>query len=450
MKHIFISLFIFLSCVSVAHADDVSLFSFVTDPQTVAPGVVSKEITVQAQSAPGVSQTIPETYDLSFVSSSATGQFQNSSGNAVSTVMSKNTANRTFYYIDSTEGDVLLTVTATGRESKKTFTTTQHITISTSQPSSGETASSTTSGSQTSSSGSTTSTGSANSAHSSPAPLSNTSTTMDFEISAGRSRLTTVGNPIVFRADATKTINVSEQNIMYSWSFGDGTVAQGKIVSHVYRFPGDYAVVLNGSFSDKSAVARAAVRVVAPVLSMHRVPGGIEVNNISATEINLGGWKLIGQREFDIPQDTLVANGKSVTFAEENISVGLGDVRLVNPLGREYAVATTSLATTTPAVASSTPSASLDEIALKVSQTAEQLASLSYARVLSSASMTSPAPTPVDRPISLSENAGVVATSELPQVANVFEASRRVSVFDRIFGWPMKGMHFIESLFIEE
>ena len=91
----------------------VSQFVFITEPQTVSIGVSSETITIQSQNSQGVSENITETHDLVFTSISPTGQFFNTSGNPVSTTMSKNTANKNFLYQDSTVGTYTLTITAT-------------------------------------------------------------------------------------------------------------------------------------------------------------------------------------------------------------------------------------------------------------------------------------------------------------------------------------------------
>lgn len=128
MKKLFIILFIFLSFSSVSSAE-VSQFSFITPEQVVAPGSLSQALTLQSQSSGGVSEFVVETMDLSFRSTSPTGKFVGASGKQTSKTMSKNTAKRTFYYTDPTSGKHTLTVTVTGRTSKKSFSVSQTITI---------------------------------------------------------------------------------------------------------------------------------------------------------------------------------------------------------------------------------------------------------------------------------------------------------------------------------
>jgi hypothetical protein len=117
----------------------VSQIVFTTDSQTVAPGNTSEAITIQTQDESGTKFSTPETIDLTFQSSSDTGEFLSSSGKVMSkATMNKNTANRTFYYRDSTDGSYEITVNATQRESGGSWSASQTINISSSVPSNPE------------------------------------------------------------------------------------------------------------------------------------------------------------------------------------------------------------------------------------------------------------------------------------------------------------------------
>jgi len=112
----------------------VSEFVFITVPVQIQVNEVSKAITIESRNSNGVKEPIQETVDLKFTSSSGSGIFLGSTGKPVGTVMSKNTANRTFYYKDSKEGDFVLTIVATGRDSKQSFTVSQHVYIGVPMP----------------------------------------------------------------------------------------------------------------------------------------------------------------------------------------------------------------------------------------------------------------------------------------------------------------------------
>lgn len=174
----------------------------------------------------------------------------------------------------------------------------------------------------------------ANSAHSSPAPTNESKSKIDFEVYAGRDRLTTVGNNVVFKAEMLKTQGITEQSINFQWSFGDGSVGFNKTTTHAYRFPGEYNVVLNATYEDKQAVSRLVVRVVYPEIVIQKIEGGVEVYNKTKQEINLNDWTLQSLfRVFKFPTDTLLSSNQKVVFPDNVTGLSLGDVKLINPFG---------------------------------------------------------------------------------------------------------------------
>ena len=60
---------------------------FTNDARTVKPGVISEEIIVQTQNDSAVAEKVDETNDVTFTSTSATGEFLSGTGNAVSKTM---------------------------------------------------------------------------------------------------------------------------------------------------------------------------------------------------------------------------------------------------------------------------------------------------------------------------------------------------------------------------
>ncbi len=456
MKKYNISFVLFLCiffCAHYVYADDIAVFKFVTDPQTIDVGQVSKDITIQSQNASGASQPIPETYDLGFTSTSGTGSFLNSSGNAVSTVMSKNTANRTFFYKDTAQGDFVITVTATGRESKKVFTATQHIFVGVTNPDTGGTSTTTDTTATTTEEKIVEKIIYISSAHSSPVPVSTLKEGIEFEISAGRDRLASVGNTVLFRVVPTKLQNVSGSNIAYTWSFGDGTVGTGDVVSHVYRFAGDYAVITNGVFSDKQAVSRLLVKVISPDVALARVVGGVEVWNKSSSEINLEGWSLVGNNKiFNFPADTIIGVNKKIVFANEITGMSDGVVRFVNSIGKVFASldgvdsvqSVVSIASTTPV--------DLNEISQKIETVKNTLTMISIVpkqKMVNLSQKIIPVPA-IHTSTTPPKIQTIDSSTQVANVVTVFEAPQKTGVVSSIFDWPTKGFNFIRRLFVEE
>ncbi|MEI6843268.1 MAG: PKD domain-containing protein [bacterium] len=429
-------------------------FVFSTDPQTINPGDLSGPITIQSRTDSGDPLKVTQTTYIAFTSSSATGQFVSSSGVELTPTkiyISTGDTSRTVYYKDTSSGDfTITTVLATGAERTQVATITQHITVGGGGSGGGSTATTT---DQTASGTNTTTTTTTTSdytpsAHSSPASLSNADEPMTFEISAGRSRLTSVGNTLAFVATPTKLQKVSEQMIFYTWSFGDGSTGQGSVVNHSYKFPGEYSVVVNATAVDKQAVDRITVKVVSPDISISKVSDGVEVYNKTNAEINLEGWTLSGGvKVFTFPKDTLIPAGKKVVFPNDVTGMYATSIALYNPLGRQFAYVVDTLPT--PIARSSQVSLAMSERAIPetVSETIPKAVTTDAPKAHSLLSAQIQKATPIKNEVATS---GENNTDQTANVTEVFQAPKRVGFINTLFSWPISGFNFIKHLFVEE
>ena len=313
------------------------------------------------------------------------------------------------------------------------------------------------------------------SAHSSPVGVSDVEEKMEFEVSVGRDRLTTIGNNLVFRAVPTKIQSISEGSVIYQWSFGDGTIGTGNFVNHTYRFAGDYSVLVNASYFDKQAVSRAKVKVVMPKVLLTRVLDGIEVMNNSGVEINLEGWQLVGLRKtFIFPKDTLISNSKKITFADEVTGVESGDVQLLNPINKEFArvnsesvVPTSALLVPVIRPIPINPPINLSDIQTKINEVKTKLAQISPqlsqsepvkievslkpsfmdSKTSSTGVILVNAPTPK---IQLKKETSTENINQVENTAVIFEAQKQISFISTIFSWPLRGFNFMKRLFVED
>jgi len=421
---------------------------------------MSGKINVQASSP------VTETTYLVFISTSPSGQFLNSSGNpqTSSVYISTGDSNRSLYYKDSTAGDFIITAVVQNKAKTSTLATiSQHIYIG--QNGSTNNASSTVSNSSTATSTTTTDNVSTlsvetlsntMSAHSSPALLSQTEEKLDFEISAGRDRLTEVGSNVLFRAVPTKFDKIPEQGIVYQWSFGDGTTGQSNNINHTYKFAGEYSVVVNAGYSDKQAVSRMTVKVVWPDISLAKISGGLQISNNSKTEINLEGWSLSGvAKAFIFPKDTLIPSGKKVIFADEITGISDASIKILNPMAKEFAsIIVEKSSTTKPEIKIETLATStmvnLDDIQAKINDVKNKLAKISSTsqsqelnKILQNNVATSSPRVPLGERKVPTTNMGL-------NTATVFQALAQKSFVSSIFSWPIRGFNFIKHLFIED
>ncbi len=445
MKKIIITLFVlvsyFTSFPSIVYAD-VTRFSFITEPQTIGVNISSETITIQSQNSSGLSEDITETADIVFTSTSATGQFLSTSGNPVSTTMSRNTANKNFLYKDGTAGTYTITITATGRTSLSTFTASQQIVV-------GESSSQTSNSTSTEESEVATSTPAPtpvviNSAHSSPVPLSDTENKMEFEVSAGRSRLVMVGSPIFFTATPTRLQNIAERSISYEWSFGDGAIDKGLTVGHSYNFPGEYSVVLNAYASDKQAVSRTLVKVVSPVFVLLKVSGGVEILNKSAFEVNLENWNLSGGgRSFTFPKDTIISSGNTIIFADNVTGITGDNIKITNPKGKLFGEIQSVLSTTTKP-----DQMDLISIQNKITEIKAEIAKINPEPKVSNISVKQVKIIPVKNDVQQEKLSN--DSDQLANTIQIFEGPKKQGIISSLFSWPIKSIDFIRGLFIEE
>jgi hypothetical protein len=288
---IFVSL-LFMVAVS-AYAATVSKISFTSEERSVPVNQISEGLTIQSQDSSSTSIPTPETLDLEFFSTSQTGEFLSSTGNPATKTMNKNTSNRTFYYRDSSSGVFTITVKAIGRDTGEAFEASQKISVGTTAGNTGEILGANTEVSNLS----------ATSGASTPAY---SALETKLEVSAGQDRLTSPGSPLNFQAQIKKNTS-SNSSIKFSWSFGDGSVGDGPLVTHTYKYPGEYALVLNASSGNVFASSRLKVLVVDPEISISDKGDYVEILNNSKYELNLFNWKMVSDnRGFVFQPDTIV------------------------------------------------------------------------------------------------------------------------------------------------
>ena len=159
-------------------------------------------------------------------------------------------------------------------------------------------------------------------------------------VDAGPSkRIALVGADAVFNGVAHGLQGEIISNARFIWSFGDGSIKEGKSVSHAYRYPGEYIVILEGSSGEYSASDKILVTVIPAQISIDSIGASndffVSLKNGTKYEINLEGWVLrSGNTRFMIPANTFIVPSKNLQFAQ-NIT-GLpysNDIVLLYPSG---------------------------------------------------------------------------------------------------------------------
>lgn len=315
---------------------EVTAVAFVSPEQTVAPNKVSEQLTMQMQDDSGNAAKAPSTACASLSSSSGSGQFSSSATNwnpvNVLTI-SKNSANRNFYYQDSSAGVHTMTVRVAlksegeGRscaswpfaEWGSVWSASQQITVEAANVTREESSAAATSTQSTD-----TATSSQDQSIPPMAPPSgNGSVGGAYEqrifASAKVPQKTAAGADTAFEAVAIGLLKEPIPNARFVWSFGDGASAEGKKAYHAYHYPGSYVVLVTASSGEWSATDRKDITVSAPLLSIVRIEPGptgyIEIENRGRDDVDLSRWFLASQGSFfSFPEGTIVRAGRSVPF----------------------------------------------------------------------------------------------------------------------------------------
>jgi len=318
---------------------DVQQFVFVSAVQTIEPTKISEQITLQSEDATGNESKVPGTACVELRTSSPQGQFSSSatSWSPVSVLtIAKNSANRNFYYKDTTAGTYTLTAKVVLKpESEKRscadfpvgewpsgFSATQSITVG----SAGTSPAATDTTSTTSSTTVTTTEEAPTTPPPAPPPPSGGSTTWTYKPQIFVSSLVPMrgvaGAPVTVDAFAVGLKKEPIPNARYVWSFGDGGTSEGKKVTHLYHYPATYTVLVDAASGEWSATDRKEILIVAPELTISRIKEGadgfIEIENNGTGEIDLSLWLLrTSSGVFLIPQGTLIGARKSIPFPAE-------------------------------------------------------------------------------------------------------------------------------------
>ncbi len=140
------------------------------------------------------------------------------------------------------------------------------------------------------------------------------------DLSIGRDRIGSTGSPMEFKVESGAGDGRKSD---FYWNFGDGSTATGKEVTHTYKYPGQYVVVLDVSVSGREKSTRIDVQVTEPKIIISSASADrIEIKNLSDKEVNLFGRALIsGEDIFIIPKDTILKPEAEIYFSSEVTSL---------------------------------------------------------------------------------------------------------------------------------
>ena len=330
-------LFIIFFIVPNAVSAQVANIVFTSDAQTVPADTVSSTLTIQTQDSAAGSATLPQTGCLQLETTSAAGQFSSSatSWNPVTVLtMSKNTANKNFYYKDAAAGTYTLkiglalkpeTVSASctnwpTSEWNIEWSATQVITIGGGQTQTGNQT-------QATSTDTSTNTSSTNTTPA-PAPVSSYVPPPVPQIfaDAGGDRTVIVGADTQFNGRAYNRQKENVEHVRFLWNFGDGSTADGPAVVHHYEYPGRYAAMLTIA-ENLDAVSDRVVVTAEPAKLSFDVPsdGSVAIRNYAGRDLDLSGWivRSSGQM-FTLPEHSVILNNETMRIPQKTLKFWSG------------------------------------------------------------------------------------------------------------------------------
>ncbi len=196
-----------------------------------------------------------------------------------------------------------------------------------------------------------------------------------------KEKFAVVGAPAKFKGDTVGTTEGLSGKTRFIWNFGDGGTAEGQSVLHVYKYPGDYVVVLNVVSGTHATEDRAIIKAIPAELSITNIGPAhdffIELSNNSSYEMNLSGWLLkSGTRYFVIPEHSFILPKKKIVFSGDTTGLpysGESSVELLYPNGLTAAVFSTY--TDSPVLSLSIPIKKAEVIPVVKTVTPQKIAS---------------------------------------------------------------------------
>jgi hypothetical protein len=294
--------------------------------------------------------------------------------------------------------------------------------------------------------------------HSSSEDLSDYSDTTKFEISAGRERIGYVGTPIKFsvKNNASKIGNCSSP--IFSWTYGDGSKDAGENISHTYKFPGEYNVILNGVCGSESAVSRTKIKILKPEVVFSLISSGdLEISNFGKTEINIGGWGITTTIDnYLFPEDTIISASGKMILPKEYSKIYTEDfdsLSLIDPSKKVVF----SLKNNIQKIASSATgvSISVNHPVLNIEVSKDEVEKFTTAFLQNNkkenigALVVIQTPTnPIDNQ-DINNTASTTRSSDVATVLESVKSSETKGFWRSLFGLPAKGIKSVAKVFYE-
>ncbi len=123
-----------------------------------------------------------------------------------------------------------------------------------------------------------------------------------------------VNQTISFEVESEGPGKTILNSLEHTWSFGDTFTGTGKTPTHRFMYPGEYTVVVESQYAKQIAQARHEISILPASLTLSRgQKGEVVIKNLSAHEIDLGGFTLQSDVGFVFPRFTIIKQGGTLT-----------------------------------------------------------------------------------------------------------------------------------------
>ena len=132
------------------------------------------------------------------------------------------------------------------------------------------------------------------------------------KVEAGEDKIVFVGQKTIFSGKAYGFNNEEIKDARFLWNFGDGTINEGNPLSHIYRYLGEYIVILNASSGIYANRDQLAIKVIAPPIKITGLKPGengfVEISNQSDYELDISGFNFSdGKKYFYFPENSVIS-----------------------------------------------------------------------------------------------------------------------------------------------
>lgn len=103
--------------------------------------------------------------------------------------------------------------------------------------------------------------------------------------------------------------------VRYRWNFGDGTLVEGKSVEHIYKYPGDYLVIVESYYLKETKLSEVHIKVLTPNIRITSLSGAVSLKNESDYDMDLSGMSLrSADWSFKFPDHSWILSEQTLTL----------------------------------------------------------------------------------------------------------------------------------------